>query len=180
MLIFKTNKIMNNYIENLINSDTPFNLELLQLLTSHPELYSSNKDDIHSIPSYVTNHQPRLPVRRLAPLMPKPSTNTVSPPTTPTPIKIKAESIPTEVDQIALKRMRNTDAARRSRLKKVARMEQLETQVSELESDRSQLTTRIAVLETQKHALLSQDLENQARIRALEAQLADVHKALTE
>ena len=52
----------------------------------------------------------------------------------------------TDKDEIALKRQKNTDAARRSRLKKLVKMEQLEEKVSELESDNQRLTTRIAVL----------------------------------
>lgn len=83
-------------------------------------------------------------------------------------------------DEIALKRQKNTDAARRSRLKKLVKMEQLEKRVSELESDNHSLTTRIAVLESEKAGLESKDVSLEDRIRVLEAQLAEAHKALTK
>ncbi|KAI9300361.1 hypothetical protein BJ944DRAFT_170950 [Cunninghamella echinulata] len=84
-----------------------------------------------------------------------------------------------EQDDIALKRQKNTDAARRSRLKKLMKMESLEKRVVELETDNSKLTTRIAVLESEKSGLESKDKNLEERIRTLEAQLAEAHKALT-
>ncbi|CAO3617349.1 unnamed protein product [Cunninghamella blakesleeana] len=84
-----------------------------------------------------------------------------------------------EQDEITLKRQKNTDAARRSRLKKLMKMETLEKRVVELETDNSKLTTRIAVLESEKSGLESKDKSLEERIRTLEAQLAEAHKALT-
>lgn len=84
-----------------------------------------------------------------------------------------------EQDEIALKRQRNTDAARRSRLKKLLKMEALEKRVSELEGENTRLTTRVAVLESEKSGLESKDKDLQERIRVLEEQLAEAHKALT-
>lgn len=84
-----------------------------------------------------------------------------------------------ESDEIAMKRQKNTDAARRSRLKKLVKMEALETRVVELESDNTKLSTRIAVLESEKSGLESKDKGLEDRIRTLEAQLAEAHKALT-
>ncbi|GAA5797178.1 hypothetical protein EDC94DRAFT_594017 [Helicostylum pulchrum] len=82
-------------------------------------------------------------------------------------------------DEISQKRQKNTDAARRSRLKKIVKMETLEKQVNELEADNSRLTTRVAVLESEKTALVSKDIGLEDRIRVLEAQLAEAHRALT-
>lgn len=84
-----------------------------------------------------------------------------------------------ESDDIALKRQKNTDAARRSRLKKLVKMEALEARVVELEADNTKLSTRIAVLESEKSGLESKDKSLEERIRTLEAQLAEAHKALT-
>ncbi|KAI8637880.1 hypothetical protein BD408DRAFT_423812 [Parasitella parasitica] len=83
-------------------------------------------------------------------------------------------------DEITLKRQKNTDAARRSRLKKLVKMEQLEKKVSDLEADNSQLTTRIAVLESEKAGLQSKDVSLEERIKVLEAQLSEAHHALTK
>lgn len=84
-----------------------------------------------------------------------------------------------EPDEIALKRQKNTDAARRSRLKKLVKMETLEQQVSELEADNSKLNTRVAVLESEKNGLEAKERSLEERVRNLEAQLAEAHKALT-
>ncbi|CAO3591113.1 unnamed protein product [Absidia cylindrospora] len=84
-----------------------------------------------------------------------------------------------ENDDIAMKRQKNTDAARRSRLKKLVKMEALEARVVELETDNTRLSTRIAVLESEKSGLESKDKGLEERIRTLEAQLAEAHKALT-
>ncbi|KAH8553907.1 hypothetical protein BGW37DRAFT_482696 [Umbelopsis sp. PMI_123] len=84
-----------------------------------------------------------------------------------------------EPDDIALKRQKNTDAARRSRLKKLVKMETLEKQVSELEAENSKLNTRVAVLESEKNGLEAKERSLEERVRNLEAQLAEAHKALT-
>lgn len=83
-------------------------------------------------------------------------------------------------DEIAQKRQKNTDAARRSRLKKLVKMEQLEQKVSDLETDNHLLTTRIAVLESEKSGLQMKDVSLEERIRVLEAQLSEAHRALTK
>ncbi|CDS05053.1 hypothetical protein LRAMOSA07582 [Lichtheimia ramosa] len=84
-----------------------------------------------------------------------------------------------EREDIVLKRQRNTDAARRSRLKKLLKMEALEKRVNELEGENTRLTTRVAVLESEKSGLENKDKDLQERIRVLEEQLAEAHKALT-
>ncbi|KAJ2454411.1 hypothetical protein EV183_001537 [Coemansia sp. RSA 2336] len=57
------------------------------------------------------------------------------------------------LDAAALKRKKNTDAARRSRMRKILRIETLEGRVSELESENAQLAQRIAQLEAEKAAM---------------------------
>ncbi|KAI8060533.1 hypothetical protein BC940DRAFT_337504 [Gongronella butleri] len=84
-----------------------------------------------------------------------------------------------ESEEVILKRQKNTDAARRSRLKKLVKMEALEKRVVDLETDNAKLSTKIAVLESQKSVLESKDKGLEERIRTLEAQLAEAHKALT-
>jgi hypothetical protein len=128
--------------------------------------------------------------RRLAPVAPKPAPVAIMPktsvPIAPRPgiftpnvnLKRKVEN-QQESDEAAQKRQKNTDAARRSRLKKIIKMETLEKQVTELESDNSRLTTRVAVLESEKGALIAKDKGLEDRIRVLEAQLAEAHRALT-
>lgn len=116
----------------------------------------------------------------------------IAPRPTIAPIMVKEQPAPvlkrrlTEVapvvdqDEIALKRQKNTDAARRSRLKKLVKMEHLEERVADLEADNHRLNTRIAVLESEKAGLTSKDISMENRIRVLEAQLAEAHKALTK
>lgn len=84
-----------------------------------------------------------------------------------------------EPEEVIRKRQRNTDAARRSRMKKMLKMEALENRVNELENDNARLTTRVAVLESEKSGLETKDNDLQERIKALEEQLAEAHKALT-
>ncbi|KAF9436137.1 hypothetical protein BGZ76_004731 [Entomortierella beljakovae] len=84
-----------------------------------------------------------------------------------------------EHDEIIAKRAKNTDAARRSRLKKVMRLETLESKVSELETTNNRLTMKVAILETEKNGHLVKDAEQSARIAQLEAKLAEAHALLT-
>lgn len=82
------------------------------------------------------------------------------------------------VDEAAIKRQKNTDAARRSRLKKVLKMESLENKVTELEKVHSDLMMRVAVLDSEKAGLVSKETSYEERIKKLENQLAEAHKAL--
>jgi hypothetical protein len=82
------------------------------------------------------------------------------------------------LDEAALKRQKNTDAARRSRLKKVMKMEAYEKRVSDLERMNAQLLLRVAVLDSEKSHLLTKESSHESRIKTLEAQLAEAHKAL--
>lgn len=82
-------------------------------------------------------------------------------------------------DEASVKRQKNTDAARRSRLKKVMRMECLESRVADLERLNSQLLLRSAVLDSEKGGLEAKSVAYEQRIHSLEQQLAEAHKALT-
>ncbi|KAF9147712.1 hypothetical protein BG015_010603 [Linnemannia schmuckeri] len=84
-----------------------------------------------------------------------------------------------EAAEVVAKRAKNTDAARRSRLKKLIKLEGLEAKVFDLESANSDLNMRIAILETEKSGFLAKEAEQTARIAQLEAQLAEAHAALS-
>ncbi|CAG8719795.1 4450_t:CDS:2, partial [Funneliformis mosseae] len=56
----------------------------------------------------------------------------------------------TIAEELARKRARNTDAARRSRQRKSMRMDSLEKQVVELTIENNELKTRLTVLEVEK------------------------------
>lgn len=110
-----------------------------------------------------------------------PTSKTIStkiPTTTPL---ISSTDINTDVPtELALKRQRNTDAARRSRLRKVQKMETLSSRVSELESIHQQLLIRLATLETDKSILLKNEATYQSRIEQLESELTDAHVKLAQ
>ncbi|KAJ2726688.1 hypothetical protein GGI07_000411 [Coemansia sp. Benny D115] len=57
------------------------------------------------------------------------------------------------LDAAALKRKKNTDAARRSRMRKILRIETLEGRVSELETENSKLAQMLAAVEAEKAAM---------------------------
>ncbi|OAQ28334.1 hypothetical protein K457DRAFT_20275 [Linnemannia elongata AG-77] len=84
-----------------------------------------------------------------------------------------------EAAEVVAKRAKNTDAARRSRLKKLIKLEGLEAKVFDLESANSDLNMRIAILETEKSGFLAKEAEQAARIAQLEAQLVEAHAALS-
>ncbi|KAG0366934.1 hypothetical protein BC939DRAFT_472320 [Gamsiella multidivaricata] len=94
-------------------------------------------------------------------------------------IKKRAFTPEDDMDEIVAKRAKNTDAARRSRLKKMLRLETLETKVAELEATNNRLTMKVAILETEKNGHLSKEVDQSARIAQLEAKLAEAHAALT-
>jgi chromosome segregation ATPase len=84
-----------------------------------------------------------------------------------------------EAAEVVAKRAKNTDAARRSRLKKLIKLEGLEAKAFDLESANSDLNMRIAILETEKSGFLAKEAEQAARIAQLEAQLAEAHATLS-
>ncbi|KAI8971120.1 hypothetical protein BDB01DRAFT_812413 [Pilobolus umbonatus] len=83
-------------------------------------------------------------------------------------------------DYLVAKRQRNTDAARRSRLKKTLKMESLERRVEQLKSKNNHLRVKIAVLETERSGITESEKRNRYRVLELEAQLAEAHKQLID
>ncbi|KAF9164888.1 hypothetical protein BGX21_008331 [Mortierella sp. AD011] len=83
-----------------------------------------------------------------------------------------------ESEEIIAKRAKNTDAARRSRLKKLVKLEGLEAKVTDLEATNHRLNTRVAVLETEKNGFLIKEAERNARIAQLEAKIMEAHLTL--
>lgn len=155
-----------------------------QHITLFPEIQQATTTKKPILPKIATTNT-NIPFPKIAP---RPITSTAIPQQQQPPIKIepcfsnkpKRTLTEKEQDEIILKRQKNTDAARRSRLKKLMKMEHLEKQVSELETDKQNLTTRIAVLESEKFGLESKSLAHENRIKILEAQLAEAHRALTK
>ncbi|KAG0231507.1 hypothetical protein BGW42_000213 [Actinomortierella wolfii] len=82
------------------------------------------------------------------------------------------------MDEAALKRAKNTDAARRSRRKKLLKMEGLEQRVAELEVENSMFESKLNEVELERSLLADKDLKQQARIQELEKMLADVRASL--
>ncbi|KAG0040334.1 hypothetical protein BGZ82_003639 [Podila clonocystis] len=93
--------------------------------------------------------------------------------------KRRAISPEEELDEIVAKRAKNTDAARRSRMKKLIRLEGLEAKVSDLETSNNKMTLKVAILETEKSNFINKEAEQNVRIAQLEAKLAEAHAALT-
>ncbi|KAF9342888.1 hypothetical protein BGX26_006660 [Mortierella sp. AD094] len=83
-----------------------------------------------------------------------------------------------EMDEVSLKRAKNTDAARRSRYKKMVRMEGLEQRVAELEVENSMFESKLNEVELERSLLADKDQMQQARIQELEAMLASIRERL--
>ncbi|KAG0311781.1 hypothetical protein BGZ99_009895 [Dissophora globulifera] len=81
-------------------------------------------------------------------------------------------------EEILAKRAKNTDAARRSRLKKLVKLDGLQTKVTELTEINQRLNTRVAILETEKNGFLIKEAEQNARIAQLETKIVEAHLAL--
>ena len=77
-----------------------------------------------------------------------------------------------------VKRMKNTEAARRSRARKLEKINSLDNQVAKLSNENSQLKTRLAVFSTEKQVWKSKEDEYKYRIEVLEKQLLDAHSVL--
>ncbi|CAO3600697.1 unnamed protein product [Absidia cylindrospora] len=84
------------------------------------------------------------------------------------------------LDPLALKRQKNTDAARRSRQRKLMKMEGLESRVNELEKDNQQLLLKVAVAENERDAAKVKEAKQREKVAALEAQLAKSHQELLQ
>ncbi|KAI8616925.1 hypothetical protein BC830DRAFT_1080263 [Chytriomyces sp. MP71] len=81
-------------------------------------------------------------------------------------------------DDAAAKRSKNTEAARKSRARKAAKVDDLEHKLDMLEDTNSKLCTRIAVLESDAGSFAEREAALKRRIAMLEAQLSDSHRAL--
>lgn len=90
----------------------------------------------------------------------------------------RSESIDDSQDLVVLKRQRNTDAARRSRLRKAQKMDSLEKRVLDLEAENERLRLRAAVAESDRANIEAKEKRSRVRVLELERQLADTHKAL--
>ncbi|KAG0073581.1 hypothetical protein BGZ92_003789 [Podila epicladia] len=84
----------------------------------------------------------------------------------------------TEMDEVALKRAKNTDAARRSRRKKLILMEGLEQRVAELEVENSMFESKLNEVELERSLLADKDQMQQARIMELEAMLSSLRQKM--
>jgi hypothetical protein len=78
--------------------------------------------------------------------------------------------------ELALKRQKNTEAARRSRMRKVLKMETLENHVKRLEADNKNLSIRLAMLESNRIEWESKEKKLLDKIKNLEEQLAEARK----
>ncbi|KAG0180304.1 hypothetical protein DFQ28_005009 [Apophysomyces sp. BC1034] len=116
---------------------------------------------------------------RPIPIVPKACTRITPYPVASYPYKGQREA-KHDPDVIARKRQKNTDAARRSRLKKVMKMEALKQHLSELEDDNAKLTGRVVVLEEEKSTCKVKQQGMEDRIRTLEQQLAEARKTLVQ
>ncbi|KAJ3040498.1 hypothetical protein HDV00_010807 [Rhizophlyctis rosea] len=81
-------------------------------------------------------------------------------------------------EELANKRRRNTEAARRSRERKQQKVATLEDQVRKLETDNQTLSFRIAVMDNERAQWDAREQELRERCAMLEGQLRDAHKAL--
>ncbi|KAI9009570.1 hypothetical protein BC832DRAFT_374575 [Gaertneriomyces semiglobifer] len=81
-------------------------------------------------------------------------------------------------NEIAQKRRRNTEAARRSRERKALRMQQLESQVAHLEAVNSQLSLKLAVVEKERAIFSAREQDLRRRVTNLETSLREAHEAL--
>lgn len=95
------------------------------------------------------------------------------------PITRKRGNNRTPVDMV-IKRQRNTDAARRSRMRKAVKMESLEKRVDTLKDTNDRLRVKVAVLETEVTHVADKEQRNRQRVLELEALLATAHKQLVE
>ncbi|GJJ68853.1 hypothetical protein EMPS_01199 [Entomortierella parvispora] len=83
-----------------------------------------------------------------------------------------------EMDEVSLKRAKNTDAARRSRHKKLVKMESLEQRVAELEVENSMFESKLNEVELERSLLADKDQMQQARIQELEQLLSSLREKL--
>ena len=85
---------------------------------------------------------------------------------------------PTISDELAIKRARNTEAARKSRQLKKDKMISLEQQVAKLTLKNTELETDIKVLQAEKKSLKRKDKDNKNAIKMLECKLTELTEVL--
>jgi predicted XRE-type DNA-binding protein len=159
----------------------PYSAQLEQAVMAQARAQALSQTAAISVPALPINSTPAMIIPKSEPLeqseiisvtpVTKASLSSLS--------KKRASSPEDESEEVILKRAKNTDAARRSRLKKLLRLESLENKVSDLESTNNRLTMKVAILETEKNGHLVREAEQSARIAQLEAKLAEAHAALT-
>ncbi|KAI9020953.1 hypothetical protein CLU79DRAFT_703552 [Phycomyces nitens] len=86
--------------------------------------------------------------------------------------------LPPNPPNIISKRQKNTDAARRSRQRKLFKMETLERRVRDLEANNGQLQQHITTSEQERNQSAARAAAGKQRMEALEAQLAAAHALL--
>ncbi|KAI8319841.1 hypothetical protein GQ54DRAFT_22451 [Martensiomyces pterosporus] len=87
--------------------------------------------------------------------------------------KVESDSAEdSSADAAALKRKKNTDAARRSRMRKILRIETLEGRVSELETENTKLAQMVAALEAEKAAVAQRLTQYEAQLSAVSSPFA--------
>ncbi|CAG8831372.1 18125_t:CDS:1, partial [Racocetra persica] len=150
--------------------------------SSLTSVLTDNRTDISSNSLVKTKILPRNSTKATAtsPTASTPSTSPLTKTTADNSRKRSANCIEKDSktinEELAIKRAKNTDAARRSRLRKVLKMESLEMQVNELKIENKNFQTRVAVLESEKKGLKEKNIEKDNRIRLLEKQLAESHE----
>jgi hypothetical protein len=82
------------------------------------------------------------------------------------------------LDPVTLKRMKNTDAARRSRQRKLMKMEGLESRVHGLEKQNQQLLLQVAESQRLRDAAKAREASQREKVVALESELAQVQRSL--
>lgn len=82
------------------------------------------------------------------------------------------------LDPVTLKRMKNTDAARRSRQRKLMKMEGLESRVHGLEKQNQQLLLQVAEAQRLRDAAKARESSQREKVMALESELAQVQRSL--
>ncbi|KAJ3104234.1 hypothetical protein HDU97_009402 [Phlyctochytrium planicorne] len=85
-----------------------------------------------------------------------------------------------EMDKAQIKRKRNTDSARRSRLKRSLRLEELERQCKQLEESDREKSVKLAVMEKENAFLVGRERELVERVRCLEGLLEESRRGLME
>ncbi|KAG2173432.1 hypothetical protein INT44_008784 [Umbelopsis vinacea] len=81
---------------------------------------------------------------------------------------------------IVTKRQRNTDAARRSRLRKALKLQSLENEVSELKAENITLAGQVSSLEARQAEFASREQTLKTRIQELESQLQGAQARLIQ